>query len=579
MKKIFFTMIFSIMILPFISCKGKNSGYSRLLYEGEALMALSPDALNAYVDKKSAGGDMFFKFTQKQSEEIIRLFTEEQLNSVQVKLEKMDDISSPEQKGSFTVGLLYKDDFDEKGKLKAELSPRGLIKGNFSDYDKKSLSLVMASRKVPAGFFVHGDTGIKVAEFNMTESVLGFEVSDEQILFAFGYDGGELQTSFDSADFVAAGDLFPSFNSTEGVMPKIELSFKKLSDYGNESNPVIVKAKYGKENFSISMSPALEKLILQTSSFESKNSIFSLGENSSLITAILMKGNPKSMGSERVIEPFETDLGFVPSWPVKNWRTEKYELYQWNLFPRVLFFDFKDYATQSRFFTRMAYFVEKEGYKGTLQNDQFVATHRGYNAHDYKAIDMAAFFSKAVKDNFPLNEEEMLLRTILVHNKILVPEADGTFSASEGSVISISRETAAATRIQLMAHESWHGIFFSSQNFRDFVKEEYENRDKVTWNFMKIYFTTQNLGYDVNDEYLMMNEYMAYHMQRSVEASRQYWLDRASWANVAAAAPSQSVYVKNSKGQRIVDQSQRFSDYVFKNWGLRSGKAWLCERE
>ena len=51
MKKILFTMIFSIMILPFISCKGKNSGYSRLLYEGEALMALSPDAVNAYVDK------------------------------------------------------------------------------------------------------------------------------------------------------------------------------------------------------------------------------------------------------------------------------------------------------------------------------------------------------------------------------------------------------------------------------------------------------------------------------------------------------------------------------------------------
>ncbi len=579
MRKLSLTFIFTILFFTFISCSQKNSKFSLLNFAEENLLALSPAAVNSFVDLKDETGDMFYKFTENQMNEVNALFIDKNLRSVEITLQNLSEGDYGKEKDkSFTLGLLYKDDFDEKGKLKSQLEGRGQVSGNICDYQSENIKVSLASRIVPAGFYVRAKPGVKVEGISFEELKIGFEISDKTLLFAFGYDGGILQKTFTSADFVEADNLFVPFNSSEGLLPKIEMSFKKLSDYGSERNPVKVKAKYGSENFSIVMSPACQKLTLQTSAFKSKNSILQLKENADLVTSIMMKANAKASASQKIIDPFETDLAFVLDWPRENWRCDDYELYQWNLFPKVLFFDFKDYDTQSRFLTRMAYFVEKEGYKGSLQSDYFVATHRGYNAHDYKAQDMAAFFSKAVLENFNLNEEELLLRTILVHNKIINPQSDGTFTGNEGSIISISRETAASTRVQLMAHESWHGIYFSSQDFRNFVESEYNNFDPTCWSFMKAYFKSQNLGYDPNDDYLMKNEFMAYHMQRSVEESQIYWKERASWSAVNAMAPAQCAHVRKTNASHIAEQSQRFSDYVFKTWGLSCGKAWLCER-
>lgn len=574
MKKYSLICILSIFISAFVSC-GNSVKVSSLQFGDSSLIALSPAAVNAMVPENTEDGGMFFKFSEEQYALVRSLYNEKGLKAAKFLLDSNGEMSQ-----SFQAGLLYSDDFDDDGKILSELDRRPEVKGSFAKTKSDKVELILVSRKIPRGFYVVADAKVSVASFDFARPQLGFDLSSEVPVFAFGYDGGSLPSDYSQYDFAQMQELFPAVNSTEGVMPYIELGFKKPDSYGDQVDQAFVSVQYGSDRFTVNQSPIQQKLVLQTSAFTSKNVILKVDENADLVNCIMMKENKTSMGSEKVIEPFATDLGFILEWPKKNWRSKDYELFQWNLFPEVLFFDFANYDVQSLFFTRMAYFVEKEGYKGTLQSDQFCMTHHGYNAHDYKAVDMARFFTKAVEENFSLNEQELTLRSILLHNKIIISQSDGTFKAGNGAVISISRESPRDTRVQLMAHESWHGIFFSSEEFRNFIDGEFNAFCPVCWKFLEIYFKTQpGLNYDITDDYLMKNEFMSYLMQKSVYGTRDYWRTRADWNSVNAYSPSQAVHVRSNNAADIKDATQRMSDWVFEKYGLQAGKAWLCTRK
>ncbi|MDR0721053.1 MAG: hypothetical protein LBF78_15590, partial [Treponema sp.] len=94
-------------------------------------------------------------------------------------------------------------------------------------------------------------------------------------------------------------------------------------------------------------------------------------------------------------EPIPADPGLVLDYPRTAWRDSRYEVFRWESFPSVLVFDFADYAVQDRFLKRLAFYVEKAEFRGRLAEDREIASLHGWNAHDYRSQDLAAFFEAA----------------------------------------------------------------------------------------------------------------------------------------------------------------------------------------
>jgi hypothetical protein len=200
-----------------------------------------------------------------------------------------------------------------------------------------------------------------------------------------------------------------------------------------------------------------------------------------------------------------------------------YSQFVWDIFPSVLVLVFKDYKTQDRYLKRLAFYVEKAGYRGVLHSDEEIANLHGWNAHDYRPEDLAAFFATARKKQFPLSSEEWALEALLAEHGIL-NISDGRVSAGTGALISVSMETPLALRRTLLVHESLHAIFFVDAAYRDFVKKTWASIDNDEKWFWKTYFGWA--AYDTGDEYLMANEFQAYLLQQPLSAVRDYFTRR-----------------------------------------------------
>ncbi|MCX8012731.1 MAG: hypothetical protein N3A02_00375, partial [Rectinema sp.] len=137
-----------------------------------------------------------------------------------------------------------------------------------------------------------------------------------------------------------------------------------------------------------------------------------------------------------------------------------YVVARWDIDPEVLLFLFRDYAAQDRYLKRLAFFVEKIGFAGTLAADAQIADLHGWNAHDYKAEDLARFFDVAARSDFPLSREEIELRTLLVDTGIIVADGKG-FRPLKGAIVAISQESPTYLRKRLLAHELSHALFFT----------------------------------------------------------------------------------------------------------------------
>ena len=226
-------------------------------------------------------------------------------------------------------------------------------------------------------------------------------------------------------------------------------------------------------------------------------------------------------GSTAPEQPLPADPGSVLLYDQESWRQSQYELFAWSRFPGILIMDTESYAVQSRFFKRLAFFVEKRGYRGRLvRNEEFAGLH-GFNAHDYRAEDLARFFQAAREQLFALNPEEELLKRILLANDIIRDE--GVFSPGRGGILSISRSSYPILRSHLLTHECAHGLFFSLPEFREASFQAWDRLSEQEQDFWKLFFRW--VGYDTDDPYLVVNEYQAYLFQQPRSALRYYFAD------------------------------------------------------
>jgi hypothetical protein len=278
-------------------------------------------------------------------------------------------------------------------------------------------------------------------------------------------------------------------------------------------------------------------------------------------------------------EPIPADPGLVLRCDPSRWRDRRYEVFRWDRFPSILIFDVADFAIQERLFKRLAFFVEKTGFTGRLMTDQEMEGLRSWNAHDYRAEDLAAFFELVRKNGFPLTMEERELAAILLRAGILETSPSGTLSPGEGAVISLSRESPDYLRSRFMAHEGFHGLFFIDEAFQEFCRRRWKELDPVARRFILSYFDYQ--GYNTKDSYLVVNEYMAHCLQQSASQAGGYFggtlagrIYEISWRRTVLPPRDEATGTWPDLVRVFSREAEALSAYVNRRWGLDAGRVY-----
>ncbi|MBC6721303.1 hypothetical protein [Treponema sp. Marseille-Q4130] len=549
-------------------------------------------ALNANAkSKKARAGYAYYRFTEEQRKSLVSYIERFGDAALSVRIRVSHKTAGADK--AFMLGFLFADDFTFRGRLQKEIEKRPLasfVAQNLAEFvlafsfEKDEMK---NGKNVPYGFFVYAAVPSSIIRAEIRRGAIGWDRSASVPLFAFAPNGGVMHESPAEADFSGASLVFPSQNTDASVMPKIVAAFYAPDDWGTAQNPAKTELNAGGEKLIIfrtdkAQVAGSEKKAyaydIQTTALANPFSTVSCSDKINNISVLMMTRsdvkNELNTGG-KILAPFATDPGLIISWPRSKWRTGDYELFEWDRFPGVLIIDTKDFAVQNDFFKRLAFFSEKMGYRGTLLTDEALEGMHGFNAHDYSAASLAAFFTKARSENFPLNQRELLLRDILLTNGVIA--ADGaSYAARKGALISISQESPEWLRNRYIAHEGWHGIFFTDENFRNATAAVFYTTDETSRDFLMSYWQLHpNLNYDLNDEYLVHNEFMAYIMQQNVSAVAAYFVNLANWTSVQKAIPSLAAYVRQTHGIPFEDAAKVFDEYAFDNWGLSCGRVWL----
>ena len=285
------------------------------------------------------------------------------------------------------------------------------------------------------------------------------------------------------------------------------------------------------------------------------------------------------------LNPIKANPGQVLSWPQNSWRDSRFEVFSWDDFPQILIFDTVTFAMQDKLFKRLAFFVEKHGFRGRLSYDHDIAHLHGWNAHNYRAEDLALFFQTAREMNFPLLNEEWELEYMLFMAGILRWDARNGISPGQGAVLSLSRESShLSLRPRFMAHEAFHGIYFVDQDFRDFSRRRWDAFPDYAKRFLLAYFEIQ--AYDLTNDYLVVNEFMAHILQFPAASASWYFGEHlpntllARSSAYRASLPARDTLTREGRpywpelAEVFTRETEVFSAYVFQRWGYSAGRAW-----
>lgn len=568
----------------------KNKSAVRIVYSSDEisrLYALDSAATKGTVSNEYAN----FKFTQEQKEYFYKTYQEKGSVALTICLQmmptkKQKQLLASDAEAVLRYGFLTGDDFTINGKFIKKKYPD--IKRIQVQADEKKapelFDLSFAVQKndniekyIPEGFFVYSTIRCRVIAACVVPAEIGFDVSKEIPYYGFACNGGLIDFENKSFDFSGSSMIFPVQSNQRQSLPEYRvLLSENPENKTTKEHSVKVQMNVGGEKLYLNNVATARELIIPTGALNTPFSRTEFTDNSECVESLIMRGT-KVSGKE-VLDPIRTDPGLILNYKTSQWRTADYEIYEWDRFPQILFFDTRNYEVQDRLFRRLAFFVEKQGYKGKLLTNEELGDMHGYNAHDYSAESMARFFNKATELNFTLNEEELLLKRILIHNGLF--EDDGIYvKANEGGLVSISRETPGWSRTNLLAHEGWHTIFFRDAEFRNYVSAVFYTFDPTSRDFLIDYFKSQpSLGYDTNDEYLMHNEFMAYIMQQRLSEVAKYFVHLANRSTVIEFTPQLASYIIKTEGRGFEDAAAALNDFVFDKYGIVCGNIALVNR-
>ena len=220
--------------------------------------------------------------------------------------------------------------------------------------------------------------------------------------------------------------------------------------------------------------------------------------------------------------PLTADTGTILHFPRESWRNKNYEIFRWSLFPEILYLSTADYRIQSRFFKRLAFFIEKPKYAGTLVTNEVLKDRHGWNAHDYSAEGLADFFSLAARSAFPLNPEEEILKKILLYAGLILPSGE-EYRPGRGAIVGTSLETFYEQRLIFTTHEGIHGLFFTRPEFRELCESFWSSLSPREQDFWMNFLSYRR--YNVKeDRWLLITEVAAYLLQQPPEDADDYFI-------------------------------------------------------
>ncbi len=490
-----------------------------------------------------------------------------------------------------SIGFLYSEDFAGKTRLSHERKSRPHVLADFASCGKdgRRFSVVLCMNReealsgiLPEGFSVASNDIYTLHSARIVPAAVGFDYTGEVPVYAFAPNGGTLLPFTFSFDMSGIPLAFPAANTADSLMPALTVTTASGGD---------VYAVIGGERLTLrqgggSAAEGFHNVPIPLCGLKTPFDTFSITQNPQFVAACMVRASSTDLLAvsanfpRAVLKPLKVDPGLIMEWRSATWRCRDYELFAWDRFPSVLIFDTATYSVQDDFFRRLAFFAEKAGYRGRLMSDAFLQEQHGYNAHDYRAETLASFFELARATNFTLNARELLLKEILAVNGIITFGQNGEVLPGEGAVISISQESAMYLRWTFIAHEGWHGLFFTDSDFRNTVASLYYTMDQQALHALLTYFSvTPTLNYDRADDYLMKNEFMAYMLQRPVSQAREYYINLASRSHAQTKMKAEADYILATNADGFVSAATMLDQYVSDRWNLAAGRVWLVNRQ
>ena len=552
------------------------------------LQALDTNAQSGIIKKSDYAS---FKFSKEQKSLFKKIYDDNSTVAltVRIQLKPTKNQLADETKLSqalFRFGFLDSSDFSARGKFIKQIFPdnhRIVVSGK-EENAPAVFDVSFAIQKnddivkvIPEGFFIYSSLRCKVLAACVVPAELGFDLTNDVPFYGFACNGGLIDFSNVSFDFSGASMVFPVQNSSTLSMPEYVFTLSENEELKSTyERAVKAEVNLGGEKIYIKNVKAAKNVTIPSAALKAPFSRLELMNQAQALSSVILRST--HIAGKEILEPVRTDPGLILNYKTSYWRTLDYEVFEWDRYPGILFFDTRNYDVQDNFFRRLAYYVEKAGYKGRLLTNQELEGKHGYNAHDYSAESIAGFFNKATEIGFKLNPEEELLKKILIHNGFF--EVEGNYlKANEGGLVSISQESQPWLRSTLLAHEGWHTIFFRDAEFRNYVSAVYYTMDPDSRAFLIDYFKSQeSLGYDTNDEYLMNNEFMAYIMQQKLSDVSEYFVHLANRGTVIKYTPDLAAYIRRSQGKGFEDAALALNDFVFDKYGIVCGNINLVSK-
>ena len=578
------------------------------------LKALNKNARAGAIEDPETSDAMYFAF--EQSPEMFGL-TDSGLYALELEFEPLEFIGQSSRTApinpnaiqtdaaQFAVGLLYANDFSAFGKLKENFRPQHPVTAKLLPRETLTVSIGFAGIAVGTayirGFMVSAKSALKLKSVAVVPVRYGWLKDGAALWYGTTADGDVIPPELCTEANVPLRTELPKPSAViqaryagKGGRDSIGIHFDKTQPVNltaGQKQPRLF-FQCGGKRISVYRAPHVYQLTLdgclfpdafftieQTGADRLSNADTLPGTGGQADTGAMVCGITIEYSTPSLMTPITADPGLIPDWPQEQWRQPSYELFSWEQFPSVLIFDFADYSVQDAYLKRLSFFAEKKGFTGKLLFDEELASLHGFNAHDYRAEMLAAFFQKAEAESFPLNKAELHLRKILFRNGIIIRTEAG-IEAGEGAIVSISRQSERDLRYRFITHECLHGIYFTEESFRDTVTEAFRKTDPRAVLFLRRYFEIYpSLQYDTDDDYLMQNEFMAYLLQQSSGFLQHYFTQLAWFRLMNAAEPALCRYIRKTKAAGFMQAASQMSSFLYTRWGIKGGRIYLANMD
>lgn len=585
--KILYLLVFNLYILLCTGCS-KNSAFISLtlpipdsgsLSRSLPLQALNYNARQAEIMQPSKAADMYFLFPE--DEELAALI-ESGPYALELSVETLElpDPDALNTGADFTAAFIYQDDLTGSGSIKKNHVPHHPVTARIPQKTVLELSIGFAGSRAPAakicGFMLHAKIPLKLKQVSLGIARYGWIKENSALRYGCTADGGRIPDElFQPENLPLTADL-PRLSSliprTTGGRDSLRLHFN-----GGQSAPPSADQRLsfmcGEHRISLRRAPGLASFSIDGALLNGATAHISFTGDTHDLSGITM-----DYGEYDPLSPITADPGLILQWPQEHWRQPTYEFFSWEQFPTVLIFDCADYAVQDSLFKRLAFYTEKKGFTGKLLPHGAIRHLHAFNAHDYRAETLAAFFRQAEAEAFPLNDAERELLSILLRNGIVIRTETGLEPGS-GAVLSLSRQSSPELRKLFMTHEGLHGIYFTEEGFRRLVDEVFTETDPRAVLFLRRYFEVNaTLNYNTDDSYLLRNEFMAYILQQSSSHVQWYAVNRLSRQRaINAAEPELCAYIRSINALPFKNAAEKMEAFLYAQWGLRGGRIHLAE--